>query len=293
MKDSFYFSHDYIARNDPKIKKLIMKHGMGGYGIFWAIIEDLYQNTNVLRLEYDSISFDLRTDVDTVKSIINDFDLFTINEDSFSSMSVQRRLEEREQKSIKARKSISSRWNNVKENTNVIRNEYERNTIKEKKRKEKENIISINTYKEGDFVEKEFSTPEPEIENLTLVLNDPEEKEKSCAKKEKKEKFAEKVKSNENYKSEAHGKIDDPTGFIEYWTESGELEKLLRYEREKTFDLNRRLKQWEINQAKFARTKPGYSKTIQLNKDPVDILKKYEEEYDLDGPFNNPLKRKK
>ena len=74
MKETFYFSHDYNARNDIKIKKLIAKHNYLGYGLFWAIIEDLYNNANALPLDYDCIAFDLRADVETVKSIINDFD---------------------------------------------------------------------------------------------------------------------------------------------------------------------------------------------------------------------------
>ena len=50
-KETFYFSHDYNSRNDVKIKKLLSKHGLLGYGIFWAIIEELYNNTNVLPLD--------------------------------------------------------------------------------------------------------------------------------------------------------------------------------------------------------------------------------------------------
>ena len=57
-KDTFYFSHDYNVRNDIKIKKLINKHGFLGYGLFWAIIEDLYNNTNVLPMDYECIAFD-------------------------------------------------------------------------------------------------------------------------------------------------------------------------------------------------------------------------------------------
>jgi len=43
-KDTYYFSHDYNCRNDEKIKRLLRKHGMCGYGIFWSIVEDLYNN---------------------------------------------------------------------------------------------------------------------------------------------------------------------------------------------------------------------------------------------------------
>ena len=77
-KDTFYFSHDYNARNDEKIKMLIRKHGMVGYGVFWAIVEDLYNNANALRTDYDGIAYDLRLHSDIVKSVVNDFDLFEI-----------------------------------------------------------------------------------------------------------------------------------------------------------------------------------------------------------------------
>lgn len=141
MKDTFYFPHDYNSRTDEKIKLLIRKHGIEGYGIFWAIIEDLYNNTNVLRLDYDGIAYDLRTNYDTVKSVINDFDLFVITGDFFGSKSIERRLQERNEKSEKARKSVSNRWGKYERNTNVIRDEYERNTIKERKeRKERKEI---------------------------------------------------------------------------------------------------------------------------------------------------------
>jgi len=149
MKDTFYFPHDYNSRTDEKIKLLIRKHGIEGYGIFWAIVEDLYNNTNVLRLDYDGIAYDLRTNYDTIKSVINDFDLFIITGDFFGSKSIERRLNERNEKSEKARKSISNRWKKYERNTNVIRSEYECNTIKERKGKEiKGNSIEINIERE-------------------------------------------------------------------------------------------------------------------------------------------------
>ena len=84
-KETFYFSHDYNARTDIKIKRLIVKHGYEGYGLYWSIIEDLYQNANTLPLDYDCIAYHLRTSSDMIESIINDFDLFGVDEDTFSS----------------------------------------------------------------------------------------------------------------------------------------------------------------------------------------------------------------
>jgi len=52
-KETFYFSHDYAARADDKIKSLIYSFGWAGYGIYWAIIEDLYLNANALQTQSD------------------------------------------------------------------------------------------------------------------------------------------------------------------------------------------------------------------------------------------------
>ena len=110
-KETLYFSHDYNSRSDPKIRRLLMKHGMAGYGVFWAIIEELYQNTNVLPTYYDGMAYEFHSDEKTVKSIINDFDLFKIDGENFSSDSVKRRLEFKNYKSLKAKESIAKRWN--------------------------------------------------------------------------------------------------------------------------------------------------------------------------------------
>lgn len=132
-KDTFYFSHDYNSRNDSKIKKLISKYGILGYGLFWAIIEDLYNNTNVLPADYECIAFDMRVEESLVKSIINDFDLFVVSDGFFGSQSVERRLNERNDKSKKARESVLKRWEKCEIHTNVLRSKCECNTIKESK----------------------------------------------------------------------------------------------------------------------------------------------------------------
>lgn len=144
-KDTFYFSHDYNARNDEKIKRLIRKHGMVGYGIFWSIVEDLYNNANALRTDYDGIAYDLRSDSELVASVVNDFDLFIFDGDYFGSNSVQERLDQRNDKSAKARKSASYRWDNA----NALQTQSDSNAKKERKGKEikgKEINISFDSF---------------------------------------------------------------------------------------------------------------------------------------------------
>ena len=40
-KESFYFTHDYGARNDPKILELRAAYGLEGLGLYWCIAETL------------------------------------------------------------------------------------------------------------------------------------------------------------------------------------------------------------------------------------------------------------
>ena len=143
-KDTFYFSHDYNSRADEKIKLLIRKHGILGYGIFWAIVEDLYNNANALRMDSDGIAFDLRVDKNIVESILNDFDLFVMKDDFFGSLSVERRLNDRNLKSLKARESANSRWSKAKEDANALRAQCDGNAIKERKGKEIKEIKEVN-----------------------------------------------------------------------------------------------------------------------------------------------------
>lgn len=45
-KDSFWFKHDYNARNDEKILELRSLHGAEAYGIYWMIVETMADNDN-------------------------------------------------------------------------------------------------------------------------------------------------------------------------------------------------------------------------------------------------------
>jgi hypothetical protein len=135
-KDTFYFSHDYNSRQDEKIKRLIMKHGLLGYGIFWAIVEDLYNNANALQMDYERIAFELRVDESIIISIINDFKLFVFNEDTFGSLSVEKRLNHRNEKSNKARNSANKRWEKSNNDANALQTQSDSNAIKEIKGKE-------------------------------------------------------------------------------------------------------------------------------------------------------------
>jgi hypothetical protein len=166
MKETYYFTHDYNTRSDIKIKKLLSKHGYLGYGIYWAIIEDLYQNANALRLDYECIAYDLRTDNELVKSVLHDFDLFVISNDIVSSLSIERRLGERTIKSEKARESALARWNKGETDANALRTHCEPNAIKERKGKE----IKGKEIKENNRLRATPNFLKPELHELSEYM---------------------------------------------------------------------------------------------------------------------------
>lgn len=158
-KETYYFKHDYNARADRKLVNVIMKYGMEGIGIYWCIVEMLYEEGGYLPLEYDRITFELRSQYEIVKSIINDFDLFKQDDNKFWSISVIERLDERCEKSIKARESINKRWKKYERITNVLQTNDNRNTKEEKKEEKKKE--EKNKY--ADFV----SMTEDQYKKLT------------------------------------------------------------------------------------------------------------------------------
>ena len=96
MKDAYYFSHDSNARNDQRLMKVRMKYGMEGYGIYFGIIEILRETEDYTLTfsDLESISFDLRADLDKVEDVISNYNLFVIEGSTmFYSKSLKKRLE--------------------------------------------------------------------------------------------------------------------------------------------------------------------------------------------------------
>lgn len=98
-KDTYYFSHDFGARNDPKLQSVMMEHGVAGLGVFWCIIEILYEQCGYQPINGRSLktlAFTLHTDVKMLESVIKDFGLFKYDDDNFWSESVIARLKKRD-----------------------------------------------------------------------------------------------------------------------------------------------------------------------------------------------------
>src|SRR5574342_117313 len=144
-KESYYFSHDYNARSDKEIVKVIMKMGMAGVGIYWCIVEMLYEEGGYLmHSECERIAFELRTDANSIATLVHSYNLFKKDEEKFWSSAVLARLALRKEKSEKARRSAAKRWD-----ANALPTHSDSNAKKGKERKGKEKVKGINFSEDG------------------------------------------------------------------------------------------------------------------------------------------------
>ena len=117
IKSTNNFSHDSNARNDEKLVRLRMKQGAAGYGVYFMILERLREEADYMSAkDYNMIAFDLRVDAAIVKSVVEDFGLFTFTDDGkcFYSESFTRRMgikdTLRRQRSEGGKIGMKNRW---------------------------------------------------------------------------------------------------------------------------------------------------------------------------------------
>jgi hypothetical protein len=183
MKDTFFFPHDFGARNDPKLQNVLMEHGCEGLGVFWCVVEQIYEQGGSLPLSNcKSIAFALHVECSVVESVVNDFDLFNNDGKVFWSESIKCRLNKRAEISEKRREAGKRGWqktfgnyqpkdeqmvDNTKSNANQNTNNNAANadfdgsicrTIKEKERKGNENT-SLNKEDKKAETAKRFAPP--------------------------------------------------------------------------------------------------------------------------------------
>lgn len=103
-----WFSHDSNARSDVKLRKVLMRYGADGYGLYWYCLELIagkVDGSNVtFELEHDAeiLAHDLRIDSLRVEEIMRymvSLDLFEVSDGAIRCMKMAKRLDERFTKS--------------------------------------------------------------------------------------------------------------------------------------------------------------------------------------------------
>ena len=108
---SEYINHKISNRSEYVFRKLIERKGAAAYGVYWYILEELYESGGrMLFEEIESISNALCVRKDFVASVIKSFSLFQYDSDSFWSDEVIEQIEKRQKLKEKRKEAANKRW---------------------------------------------------------------------------------------------------------------------------------------------------------------------------------------
>lgn len=113
MAKNRYFSHDSNARNSDRLIPLRAELQAEGYAIYFMILERLREEPDYTSVrDYAMLAFDFRVPTESVRRVVEDFDLFAFTEDGerFYSVSFLDRMKAKDAKSEKLRQAAQVRW---------------------------------------------------------------------------------------------------------------------------------------------------------------------------------------
>lgn len=151
---------------------------MEGIGLYWCIIECLYENNGFLELEQiDLLAYELRVDKNKIEKILENYNLFKKNKKSFYSKSVLKRLEKINEISKKNKENALKRWNKetqIDSNATALPLETKKKRKKIKENKKNINIFINNNITIYDYIEENFgrTLSSLEYEKINLWLEE-------------------------------------------------------------------------------------------------------------------------
>lgn len=108
---SEYINHKISNRSEYVFRKLIERKGAAAYGVYWYILEELYESGGKMLFgEIEPISKALCVRKDFVVSVIKSFSLFQYDSESFWSDEVIEQIEKRQKIKDKRKEAANKRW---------------------------------------------------------------------------------------------------------------------------------------------------------------------------------------
>lgn len=81
--------------DSPEVMRARVKHGIAAYGIYVALMQLLEEDEDhKLPKDYSMIAYEMRVDVSVVQSVVEDFDLFEVEEEYFYSKELSDTIEQ-------------------------------------------------------------------------------------------------------------------------------------------------------------------------------------------------------
>lgn len=124
MKVEYILSHSLLDPVTEQVTTLKQDLGVAGYGTLWSLIEMLMASDGLsLSLDYPSLCHTMKCDRETLRSVVEDYSIFTLSGDHLSCTYVTEEVERQNARSIKrrerAKKAARARWGSQKSDNNA------------------------------------------------------------------------------------------------------------------------------------------------------------------------------
>jgi len=229
MKETFYFSHDYNARNDQKITMLRGKYGNEGYAVFFYLLETMAEEEHgyIYREAIGGLSVGYGVAKDWLLEFIEyclHINLLQEDNNGIFSIRMNKHKATRLLLKQKGKEGAEKRWSESQNNSppNGTPLAYKGKERKEKERKEE--CIS-------DF--SKSPTPSQTMKDFVEMVK---------TKNERYEPFVLSIVGDKKIPREII--IKELDKFVNYWTELNKSGTRERWELEKVFEVQRRLATW-------------------------------------------------
>ena len=145
--------------NSPEVMRARMEHGMAAYGIYVTLMQLLEEDEDhKLSKDYSMIAYEMRVDVSVVQSVVEDFDLFEVEEEYFYSKELSDTIEQArkvsEARARAGRAGGAAKARNFAENAKESSSKCQANARK--------NVANARNPKENE-IEKENLSPKTPI----------------------------------------------------------------------------------------------------------------------------------
>lgn len=115
MKDSFYFQHDYNARNDERLLQIRAEHGLAGYALYFMLLESMAESSDgYLSMDGTAgLSLSYGSAIEQLKALISrciELGLFHEVKGRFSSKRMIEYKNFRKERAESGRRGANNRW---------------------------------------------------------------------------------------------------------------------------------------------------------------------------------------
>lgn len=156
MKIDYILSHSLLDPVTEQVAILKQDLGVAGYGTLWSLIEMLIASDGLtLSLDYATLCQTMKCDRETLRSVVEDYSIFTLSGDHLSCTYVTEEIEQQNARSIKrrerAKKAAKARWGSRK-------SESDATSIRNVCSKHKNTVACSITYCKSDGSETQNAT---------------------------------------------------------------------------------------------------------------------------------------